>query len=353
MVYKTSKMNSGPPYLSLTVDHLQLNVRAYNGCVAAGCNTIAAVIEGLKDGRLGVASLGKKTFAEVSSAARTIQSLTSSDGALDWDRFWQRRPIVGFRIGISTPDLDRLDPLERDKKLGVLHLKKARAGLEATGVLTVGNLVDAAKEGIGKLKNFGAAAHNEVVGALLALSKSVLPNGIVDWCGYAAERNFKLIPEAERDEISGKEALQLLPEVCREMILEQFGEREWQIFKRRLLAPKSKCATLKSLGIDYGYSKEYVRVLEEKCLEAIRLPLMESDYFGQPFRLRPELQQVFIAARKHLDSLKVSRGIGCRWGDELAALWQIPTSSISRYDRLLTEILDIGPYVWSFENSSN
>lgn len=326
----------------LPMAHLQLGNRAYKGCYDTGCRTIADVIAGLESGRLSTASLGKKTAEEVAAALRTLQEVTDGD-VVDGERFWIARGISEDRIALTSTNLERLAPEVRECRLGMLHLKKACSGLEAVEITTVGGLLDAARAGIGKLKNFGAAAHAEVVAALPALSKSVQPDGIVDWCRHATERGFPLIPEAEADKVTGEAVLRLLLEICKAIIPAQIDDRGWQIFQKRLLAPEEQRETLEDIGAVYGVTRERIRQVEAMCIDAIRKPLFDEDYFGLNFRLRPELRQIFTDARKHYESLGLPAWPESRWVGELATLWQVPTAAIVRYDRLLTELFGYRP----------
>ncbi|MEO8350968.1 MAG: sigma factor-like helix-turn-helix DNA-binding protein, partial [Chthoniobacteraceae bacterium] len=285
---------------TLSMAHLQLGKRSYNACTDAGNRTIAQVIEGLHNGRITVAAFGKKTAEEIESAVLTLSDVSDADGSVDWERFWETRPIVDYQIALTTEALMRVVPEVRACGLGILHLKKACTGLEAVGIATVGGLLDAARTGIGKLKNFGAAAHAEVVAALSALSKAVLTDGVVDWNRYANERGFPLIPEAEMENVSGEQVLQLLAAICKSIIPQQIDDRGWEIFQNRLLAPEAQRTTLEAIGALYGVTRERIRQIEEMCVAAIRRPLFEESYYGLNFRLRPELRQIFNDAPKFL-----------------------------------------------------
>lgn len=322
----------------LPMVHLQLGRRAYSASLEASCGTIADVIAGLHSGRLSTASLGKKTAEEILATVALLQRATTAD-VVNWEQFWAERGLAEDYIAITTANLERLASEVRDCGLGILHLKKASSGLEMVGIKTVGGLIDAAHAGIGKLKNFGAAARGEVVRALPALSKAISSDGVVDWCLYASLRGFKLVPEAAAGEVRGAAVLELLPELCKTIILEQLDDRAWQIFQSRLLAPEAKGPTLEEIGSLYGVTRERIRQLETDCINAIRKPLFNEDYFGLCFRLRPELRRVFTDARYHYESLGLPAWRESRWFEELATLWHTNSESIVRYDHLLMALL--------------
>lgn len=120
----------------LPMAHLQLGNRAYNGCFDAACRTIGDVIAGLDSGSLSIVSLGKKTAEEVATAVRTLEEVTDG-GGVDWEGFWTDRGIAEDRIALTSTNLERLAPDLRELPLGMLHLKKARSGLETVGITTI------------------------------------------------------------------------------------------------------------------------------------------------------------------------------------------------------------------------
>ncbi len=329
--------NSENQDLLLPMAHLQLNARAYNGCFAIGCRTIGDVINGLSSGSLSHASLGKKTIEDVGTAVGKFREL-SITGGMDWERYGAEQGLAKDYIAMTTANLQRIGQEVRDCPLGMLHLKKACSGLEKVGIKTIGALIDAARAGIGKLENFGAIARMEVVEALPALSRAVQTDGITDWCRYATERGFPLFPEGECDEVPGDVIIGFLTEICKAIIPEQLDDRAWQIFNRRLLVPESNRPTLEAIGSLYGITRERVRQIESECIEAVRRPLFDENYFGLTFRLRPELRKTFSDARNHYESLGLPAWPESRWVGELAALWRVQPETVVRHDRLLTEL---------------
>ncbi|MEO6784941.1 MAG: sigma factor-like helix-turn-helix DNA-binding protein [Chthoniobacteraceae bacterium] len=319
---------------ALPTAHLQLGRRAYNGCLELKCLTIGDVLRGLENGLITSVSVGRKTAEEIAHAVQSLAAF-AQDGRVDRDSFWKVRGLAGDYIALTSAGLACVAPEIRSCGLGSLHLKKACSGLSAVGIVTIGQLIDAAHAGIDKLKNFGAAARTEVVAALPALSAVVAADGQVDWCDYATALGLPLIPESAVDDITGESVLQYLPTVCETVITAQMDERGRQIFLKRLLAAADQRVTLEGIGGVYGITRERVRQIEAMCIDALRKPLLEADYFGLSFRLRPELSRVFTTARQHFLSLGLPAWPESAWVNELAKLWQVAPSRIIRYDRLL------------------
>ncbi len=330
------------PWLSdrdLRLDHLQLNKRAYNCCIEQGCRTIADVESSYEAGLLNAEVLGEGTSEEVASALRTFRQSLDGDGKVNWEAFWKERPLVNHRLALTSQSFASLVPEVRNCQIRILHLKKACSGLEAAGIQTVGQLLDAARAGIAHLKNFGALAHNEVVQALTALPYAVEPEGTVDWIRFAKHRQFLVIPEDETESLSAETLLKRLPDICQAIVPQQFDERAWRIFQQRWLASDTTRPTLESIGAIYNLTRERIRQIEEETVKAISKPIFEDDYFGLSFRLRKELGTCFLRAREHFQSLDLSAWRASRWRNELVQLWNIQDRELQRHERLVMALL--------------
>lgn len=321
----------------LSVDHLQLGSRAFKRLKRLGLARVGEVEDALSEGRITVEDFGKATYDDVVAVISEMDRCRTEEG-VDWLKFIGQRPPSDKRVAFTTPSLRRLHHSERDRTIGTLHLRKAVSGLENSKILTVGALVDAAVVGIGPIRSFGAVAHDEVMSALSTLARSIDEGGWVDWEEYARFRGFSLIPETEP--VPDEAALgKILPELCRRIVAEQFKERDQSIFEHRFLKPPADTETLQSLGDVFGISRERIRQVEAKCLEAIRRPLIEADYRGLNFRLRDEFIQLFRDAWEHFDSFGVSAWRQSVWFAELESLWHLPAEKLSHHARLLSLLL--------------
>jgi Sigma-70, region 4 len=323
----------------LSLAHLQLSMRTLNACGFGGFRTIADVTAGLASGKLSPGSMGRKTHDELRAALLEVCGLAGSDGRIDWDRVWSQRGVSTPGLAMTSGSLDRLAPDLRDMGLGTLHLRKACSGLERAGIRTIGALIDAARNGVGELSNFGKVAQEEVIEALQALSKTTDANGQVEWEDYALARGFALLPENAATSASAAELLTSLPLFCERVVIAQFNDRAWEIFKRRLLVPERNREKLEEIGVVYGVTRERIRQIEEACLNSLRKPLLQNDYRGLEFRLRGATVALFREAREHFKSLGLPAWTESRWLTELAALWQVGENELQRYDRLLVETL--------------
>lgn len=323
----------------LPLPHLQLTLRAERACESKGCRTIAEVEQALDSRILSCATVGKKSHAEIQAAVAEVNELRDTEGRIDWDKVWEKRGIALSRLAMSSRALARAATGVRGKGLGSLHLGKACAKLQASGISTVGDLIDAARIGIGGLPNFGKVAQHEVIAALSALSKSIRSDGTPDWECYALARGFPLLPVEGATNGNAPELLKSFPALCKMVVSAQFNERAWQIFNRRYLVPERTVETLDQIGIVYGVTRERVRQIEESCLNALRKPILEDDYCGLEFRLREGTVSLFRNARSHFKSLELPAWSESCWLSDLAALWQVSEHALRRYDRLIVSAL--------------
>jgi len=323
----------------LPLAHLQLGVRARSACLASGCRTIFDVEYALLSGKLAGGGIGGQTRDELVAAVSGVGRLRGSDNEIDWDRVWAWRGVSLPGLAMTSRSLERLAPPLRNKGLGMLSLKKACSGLEGAGVSTVGALIRAARNGIGRLPNFGKVAQQEVVAALMALSQSITPTGAVDWEIYATACGFTLLPTGSAAKGGAKELLGALSTLGEKIVRAQMNSRAWEIFNHRFLAPEQSRRTLQQLGDVYGVSRELVRQIEEKCLAAVRKPVLEDDYRGLQFRLRESTLLLFRNGRSHFKSLRRPAWTESRWLAELAAFWGVGENDARRYGRLLIATL--------------
>ncbi len=242
-------------------------------------------------------------------------------------------------------DSERLRALEslgsetRNLSLGVLHLGKAIKPLDSAGIRSIGGLVDQVGEGLPKLWSFGRVAHREVVESLVALAHSITPTGAPDWIAFARARQFAIIPTSETSSWSAQDLLSSLSQISREVIPRQLTDREWVIFKQRLLAVPKRRPTLQQLGDAYHITRERIRQLQELALDVLRKPLLLDDYAGLTFRFRPEIGLPLREAAVHFDSVGLPAWLRDRWIEELARIWHVSVDEIRPHYTLLGELL--------------
>lgn len=328
--------------MELPIGHLQLGKRAHRSCLDLHLESIQQVAEGLESGRLNRELVGAKTFYDICEAIASVRSMQDSVGSIDWPSYWNSHEIAAGRLFMTSRALESLAPEVRKCSICSLHLGKACSGLRAGEINTVGRLVDAARAGIPKIKNFGKKAHAEVAQALKTLSFTSSGNGTVDWIVFAEKQGYEIIPAnpaEEGEDGAGSFVEKVLAVACKHSIMAQFKDREWNIFKRRLLVSKEETETLQTIGDVYGITRERVRQIEALCLDALRRPLIYEDYRKLNCRFRPEFGGYFKAAADHFKTLGLVAWRKERWIEELAQVWHTSANRLAERYRLVAEIL--------------
>jgi len=233
---------------------------------------------------------------------------------------------------------ERISPTSRDLPVSNLGLSIRPSGALANiGITTIGAFVDAIQSGLGKIKNFGVGARGETLVAYRALSDAVDATGEIDWLLYAENRGFRVLP-AEID-LSFSDFLERLPKLFQTIIEEQFDNAYWRVFQNYWLDPIEKKKTFEELGVDFGVSRARVQQMDFSTIEALRGALLEKNYSGLHFRIRPELTRFFRNARKYFDELGQTSWTKSAWLAEFARIHQIDVQEIRDTGDLMIRLL--------------
>lgn len=333
-----SRKDNGDFGLGLRVSHLQLSPLTEGRLRDFRLNSIAELLSAIDGALVSRETVGLKAWRDILNAVDELKDLTDSEGRIDWLAYSEMRPVVRDRCVFTARELFLLDASERARPIGALHLRKAINGLLKSGIHTVGELVDRAFEGIGKVQGSGTVANAEIKSSLSALGRTVEPDGMVHWERFAELKGFPLLP-ARPVVGSRPNVTALLPRLCDTIAREQFSERERSIMQRRFLVASESQETLQALGDVYGISRERIRQLEAKCLAAIRKPIFEGDYAGLGFRLRDAVSKLFHDAREHFESLGLPAWRESEWFGELEQIWSAAPGSLRRNARLMPALL--------------
>ena len=322
----------------LSVSHLQLGRVAENGLTKNDIQTVGQFIRASAE-PFDPVRFGKVAPKEFGDAVARLESAFQPNGRIDWVAYGGNSNKPWQNTAFTSVCLEDLSTEVRALPLGTLHLNKAINPLNAVGIRSVGKLVDRVRIGLPKLRSFGRKAQNEVIDALVALSQSISAVGTVDWLQFARMRSFAVFPTTQPASWRAEHFLRSLPAICKEAIPRQLADREWTIFRKRLLTDPEKRPTLQELGDAFKITRERVRQLQEIALAVIRKPLLLDDYEDLTFRFRPELGTPLREAAEHFDAVGLVAWIRDRWIDELARIWKLNASLIRPHYPLLGELL--------------
>jgi hypothetical protein len=322
----------------LSVAHLQLSRTTEKYLLNLRIRTIGKLSEEVADGALDKWKLGDPPTADIERAIKSLLSHTDQQGRIDWPKYWASLPTLPQSLALTSVQLESLSPEIRNLPVTTLNFAKAGKPLRDAGISTLGDLLDRLREGLGKIRNFGALAHREVVEATVALSESARGNGHVDWLYYTERRGLTVFPKSASG-LNSQSFVTELPVLARQVVELQLGEREVTILNRRLLANPKQRRTLEQIGEVTGLTRERVRQLERRTLDVLRNPLIHDDYDGMKFRFRPDFAGPLREASEHFGKFGIPAWRRDRWVSELASLWGAGKIEIAKNYFLLCKLL--------------
>lgn len=326
---------------NLGVEHLQLPTRATNSLHANGILRIGVLIERQSLIDTDRIHLGEGNRVNVQRAIRLIKEVADEGGAIDWCRYWTQAPWGINHLAFTCDDFERIIDSEKSLSIRTLHLDKAVTALEANGITNINLLLDHLRQGLHKLPNFGSKAYNEVKDTVIALSKCVQHDGHINWACFSSLLNIKMLPEVPWKEHTPLTLIQYLPQLAEDAVSANFEHRELTVLRKRVLTDPENRPTLEEMGEVFGgITRERIRQLQEDCLNLFRLGMLQNDYRGAKARFRSEIAEPFHEAKAHFESIGLPAWRKSQWVDELAKLWEVPTSIVNRESTLLSEILD-------------
>lgn len=239
--------------------------------------------------------------------------------------------------------LERLASLSgevRQSSIAILNLGKSFNPLAAAGIVTVGALITFASEkGFSRLGNFGRVALQDVLDNLTALANSIQAGGTVDWSIYAKELGYNIIPADPVMNWSAKQFLATLPDICEAVIPRQLGDRNWTIFKKRLLNNQSRKVTLEEIGSVFQLTRERVRQIQEQAIDIIRRLLISNEHHGLKIRIRLDLGESIQQAVKHFGATENSARLRSQWLSDLSNVWHCTVADLQGRCQLIEELL--------------
>lgn len=309
---------------------LDFSVRTVNVFSTLGIVTLRDFLDFCAKGFKSLRNFGRKSHGEVVDTLLALSASVTGDGGVDWVAYSSLRGRVPLpegqeapaearynlkypRIRHSSPALRSLNGKARGLNVGNLHLEHRPADLmEKLGVFTLGEFTDLMAAGIGKQKNMGEGAHTNIVESLLALEKSISPDGTPDWLEYARLRGFLVLP---KEPLSSPAAvLAALPLAIAEAIAHAHGQNYREVLERRIIAPPSEKLTLEELsrlfaddheaegGRTSGRTRERARQVESLIIaEIVGIFGGEGgNYRKCNYRFRPEFHDLIRRARRSM-----------------------------------------------------
>jgi hypothetical protein len=177
-----------------------------------------------------------------------------------------------------------------ERSIGLLHLPiRITNAIVKSGITTIAQLAMLSTNKIYKIPGVARDGAKQIEKALTALRHAVLPTEQFDWTIFLRTLDVIVLPANIDTFRTPKIALEVLPQLIKEILATKSDERLWIIIHRRFGLLGTSTLTLEELGIAFGLTRERVRQLEEKVINELRSVLIENNYAGKSYHVHPEL----------------------------------------------------------------
>ncbi|MDQ1636896.1 MAG: hypothetical protein QOF62_235 [Pyrinomonadaceae bacterium] len=177
--------------------------------------------------------------------------------------------------------------------LAQLHLKpRSFKVLSERGVTAVGQLTSLIANNFQGVRNVSATAVTDVLRVITYLSRSIDPNGQVDWFKFWRSLNVIVLPTNHESE-TPPEHLSSLPALLKAILSfkDPTGKR-WRTIERRFGLQGTRRMTLDEIGTAFNISRERIRQIEATAMAELREVLVENRYIGRGYHVHPDVLEM-------------------------------------------------------------
>jgi hypothetical protein len=345
-----------PSIRASAISELRLNRRASRSIDYLGIQSIGELVVLAKSGIPSTQAGGRKTAAEIAGSLYALAVATTPDGFVDWVRYadqrkldadqlevrlLQMKPAKEPYLRVTRSTLDLLDAYVREYSLKTLHLRpRALHALEVVGISTVGDLVDAARNGIPHLRAAGRQTLLELREALNALSKSVRSDGSFDAIQYAINRNFQMLPANDCEELSDHEFPAVFLEALETAVKSRFGRLGDLVFTEYYRHASNE-SSFQRLRRKLGSTRQAITFRKGNIVQMLRGAIFHDDYTGCRFRFRDVLVDPVRRLKAALDEPQRSALRHTDWTKSLAHILAVDRSNLEPVEKPLRAILGL------------
>jgi hypothetical protein len=176
--------------------------------------------------------------------------------------------------------------------MSISHLNlrhKTYNALVRVGVSTVADLLRAVDSGITNIWSLGSKSKNDVEQSLTAFLASIDQGNTVNWSTYCRLRNIEMLPKEQGDGPLLENIIIRFPQIVKEILCHNSDDTRWRIIQRWFGLESTEKLTLDLLSTAFGVSATKIQNLRNSALTEIREALIEDQYVGKLYRIRPEI----------------------------------------------------------------
>ena len=353
-VFFDSKLLRGlnPSVRGSPIKKLHLSTRAHNSLENLGIGSIGELVDAARRGIPSPRASGRKTAANIAGALHALATSIMLGGAVDWVRYETHRErgfkrldaLLLHREGLrfSSPGLDRLDATVRRRSVKTLHLRpRALHALESAGITSIRKLITAARRGIGELPAAGQQTQAELRDVLVSLSKVALPNGDIDFLGYAILRDFQILPKKDQAGLCSGDFGKIFSGVVTAAVESRFGEPGRLVFEQYVLKKDSEAPTFRRMARTVGLTPQAIALRKDRLVQMLRRALFEDDYTGCRFRFREALVAPLRRLKARLDSAETDAVRYSEWKQAVTETLAMNAADLGALEHLFRAILGL------------
>lgn len=284
---RTKRNRIAPAYDELHIKSWNLSARTFNMLMRHNVNMTIGDVLRADESFAKIPNLGPQSYAELDE--KVVKLLRGFEDDVNDEA---RDLIESENIPTSSVPSSRahLPGPVQAMLLDQLHLHtRAYNALKREGITTTGELFNLTHGDLHKVSGLGNKAVHDVRQCLINLANSIEKDE-VNWINFCQAQKIRLIPSSYVEETTIAEIIGKLPDIIKEILLNEFDERTWIIIQRRFGVKGAERLSLEELGEAFGLTRERVRQIEEKALQSLRETLVDGIYAGREYRLYPEIQ---------------------------------------------------------------
>lgn len=306
--------------LNFDISHLNLG-KAEFLIRKNGLTTCGSLIAALSDGFQAPPGFGKSKLEQLARGIlEFLQSLQPTIGQYSLVQKFQPTD----HSDIFLPAIPQVSAATANLQLEAIHLGTQVPKLKSKGIEDVGGLLDILRVGLPHIRSLGGTSLEKINKAATALKRSLNQHGDVDWCQFALESGYSIIPESSVEIPDGKAFLSMLPEVTTTLADDCFDDVESATLRERLT--QHSTTTLEAIGKQFNLTRERIRQIQKNVLNSISSALLDGNYANMGFRFSEQFSSYWRVAVSHFgetESLSFYAFI-----DGLAAAWKVDSSQL-------------------------
>lgn len=264
---------------SVPIEELELPKRAHNALKRWGIDTLGQILFLGEDGVAGIRNVGPQVLDMIFEAIALYLGLSRAS-LVSPESLNDARPTIETKRTPMTETKSTPSPFIGELQhvlqypISVLTLSnRGRNCLHKAGIATIGDLWEARRVGLGRIRLVGEKTAGEIETAL------------DDFCNHPrrfTDDEIESLSDSRKNLIAIKDLdgqanlVSLIVQISKNALLKSGNDREYEVLKRRYGLEGSDTYTLKEIGDFFEVTRERIRQIESKAIGRIRNVLINN-----------------------------------------------------------------------------